>query len=106
MVSKLDVPNFIHVVLNNGAHESVGGQPSAGQLVDFTKIAEASGYRTIGRAVTNRDELIEALETLSGCGKAAFIDVRIHKGLSGKLPPLDFSHREAIDSLTNNLNEK
>ena len=30
MVSKLDAPNFMHIVLNNGAHESVGGQPSAG----------------------------------------------------------------------------
>ena len=29
MVSKLNVPNFLHIVLNNGAHESVGGQPSA-----------------------------------------------------------------------------
>ncbi|MBP5468663.1 MAG: phosphonopyruvate decarboxylase, partial [Candidatus Riflebacteria bacterium] len=41
MMSKLNLPNYIHVILNNGAHESVGGQPSAGHLVDFTKIAEA-----------------------------------------------------------------
>ena len=25
MVSKVNVPNFMHIVLNNGAHESVGG---------------------------------------------------------------------------------
>ena len=35
MVSKLSVPNFLHIVLNNGAHESVGGQPSAGMKVDL-----------------------------------------------------------------------
>lgn len=103
MMSKLNVPNFIHVVLNNGAHESVGGQPSAGQLIDFTKIAEACGYQTVGKPVIDREELIEALETLSECNKAAFIDVRIHKGLKGKLPPLDFSHRDAIDSLMEEL---
>ena len=51
-------------------------------------------------------ELIEALEILSSRKKAAFIDVRIHKGLSGKLPPLDFSHREAIDSLITELNKE
>jgi len=56
MVSKLDVPNFMHVVLNNGAHESVGGQPSAGHLVDFTKVAEACGYATVGRAVETEEE--------------------------------------------------
>ena len=106
MMSKLDAPNFLHVVLNNGAHESVGGQPSAGHLVDFTRIAEACGYQTIGKPVTDRQELIEALEILSSREKAAFIDVRIHKGLSGKLPPLDFSHRKAIDSLITELNKE
>ncbi|MFR9059323.1 phosphonopyruvate decarboxylase [Eubacterium callanderi] len=104
MVSKLDIPNFIHVVLNNGAHESVGGQPSAGHKIDFTKIAEACGYETLHHPVTNREELIETLDVLNDCGKASFIDVRIHKGLSGKLAPLDFSHRSAIDALIKELN--
>jgi len=104
MVSKLDVPNFMHVVLNNGAHESVGGQPSAGHLVDFTKVAEACGYATVGRAVETEEELIEAIEKLKDCGKASFIDCRIHKGLNRKLPPIIFDHREAIDSLIDDLN--
>lgn len=104
MVSKVDVPNFIHVVLNNGAHESVGGQPSAGHKVDFTKIAEGCGYATVGHPVTTREELIDALRILGGINKASFIDVRIHKGLSGKLPPLDFDHKAAIDGLIENLN--
>ena len=104
MVSKHEAKNFLHVVLNNGAHESVGGQPSAGHRVDFTKIAEACGYETVGSAVTTKEELITALDKLRDCGKAAFIDCRIHKGLSGKLPPLDFDHREAIDALIDELN--
>ena len=106
MVSKIHVPNYIHVVLNNGAHESVGGQPSAGHLVDFTKIAQACGYNTIGKPVTNGKELIEAISRLRATDKASFIDVRIHKGLSENLPALDFSHREAIDALIDNLNRK
>lgn len=105
MVSKVEAPKFLHVVLNNGAHESVGGQPSAGHLVDFTKIAEACGYATVGHAVTSEKELIDAIEKLRDCGKAAFIDCRIHKGLSRKLPPIIFDHREAIDALMANLNE-
>ena len=105
MVSKLDVPNFIHVVLNNGAHESVGGQPSAGYKIDFTKIAEACGYSTVGKAVETKEELIMALEELRNCGNAGFIDCRIHKGLNSKLPPIVFDHRDAIDSLINELNK-
>lgn len=105
MVSKLNVPNYIHVVLNNGAHESVGGQPSAGHKVDFTKIAEACGYATIGHPVTTEEELISAITELSVCGKASFIDCRIHKGLNRKLPPIIFDHREAIDELIADLND-
>ena len=103
MVSKVSAPKFLHVVLNNGAHESVGGQPSAGHLVDFTKIAEACGYQTVGRPVTTEAELIAAIEELKDCGKASFIDCRIHKGLSRKLPPIIFDHRKAIDALINEL---
>lgn len=106
MVSKLDVPNFLHVVLNNGAHESVGGQPSAGHKVDFTKIAEACGYATVGKAAETEQELIDAIEQLKDCGRAAFIDCRIHKGLNSKLPPIIFDHRAAIDELIADLNEK
>ena len=103
MVSKLDVPNFLHIVLNNGAHESVGGQPCAGQKVDFTKIAEGSGYQTIGKPVTNKEELEEAIKQLKSQDKAAFIDVRIHKGLKGELPPLDISSRGLIQDLMEEL---
>jgi phosphonopyruvate decarboxylase len=103
MVSKLDVPNYMHIVLNNGAHESVGGQPSAGHKVDFTSIAEASGYQTVGYPVSTIESLVHAIQTLKNCGKASFIDCRIHKGLTGKLPPLDFSHKEAIDAFSMNL---
>lgn len=104
MVSKVSAPNFLHVVLNNGAHESVGGQPSAGHLLDWTKIAEACGYQTVGHPVTTKEELIEAINTLKDCGRASFIDCRIHKGLARKLPPIIFDHREAIDALIDDLN--
>ncbi len=104
MVSKIDAPNLMHIVLNNGAHESVGGQPSAGQLIDFTSIAEACGYRTVGKAAETADELIDAVRKLKDCGHASFIDCRIHKGLNRKLPPIVFDHRAAIDALIDDLN--
>lgn len=104
MVSKHIVPNFMHVVLNNGVHDSVGGQPSAGYKVDFTAIAKACGYATIGHSVTDKEGLIEAILALKDCGRASFIDIHIHKGLNATLPPLLFSHREAIDRLIEELN--
>ena len=105
MVSKVPVPNLMHIVLNNGAHESVGGQPSAGHRVDFTKIAEACGYATVGRAVTNAEELKAAVSQLRKAGRAAFIDCRVHKGLSRRLPPIVFEYRQAIDRFMDEINE-
>ena len=104
MVSKLSVPNYMHIVLNNGANESVGGQPSAGYEIDFTKIAESCGYRTVGRPVETKEELKKAVIFLRDCGHASFIDCRIHKGLTHKLPPIVFDHRAAIDALIDDLN--
>ena len=36
--------NLMHIVLNNGCHDSVGGQPSAGLDIDIPAIAKACGY--------------------------------------------------------------
>lgn len=105
IAGSLNAPNFMHVVLNNGAHESVGGQPSVGHKLNFTAIADACGYATVGKAVETKEELIEAIEKLRDCGKASFIDCRIHKGLARKLPPIVFDHRAAIDELIDDLNK-
>jgi len=37
--------NFKHIILNNGSHDSTGGQPTAGLAISFAAIAEACGYR-------------------------------------------------------------
>ena len=37
--------NLIHVILDNGVHDSTGGQATANPNVDFGKIALACGYR-------------------------------------------------------------
>lgn len=37
--------NLTHIVLNNAAHDSVGGQPTVGGKINFKAIAKACGYR-------------------------------------------------------------
>ena len=39
--------NLTHIVLNNAAHDSVGGQPTVGGEIDFEKIAEELGYNVL-----------------------------------------------------------
>jgi thiamine pyrophosphate-dependent acetolactate synthase large subunit-like protein len=43
--------NFRHIIINNGAHDSVGGQPTdAGNHTkfDFGSIAKGCGYKEVG----------------------------------------------------------
>ena len=47
--------NFVHVLLNNEAHESVGGQPTVAGQIDFGAIALACGYSAYHHAVDEHD---------------------------------------------------
>ena len=38
--------NIIHILINNKSHDSVGGQPTLGEFIDFTKISKACGYKS------------------------------------------------------------
>lgn len=69
--------NFRHIVLNNGAHDSVGGQPTVALGIDIPSIARAAGYASC-RTVSSKSELQEALaERLDG---PVLIEVRTKKG--------------------------
>ena len=58
---QLGAKNFHHVVLDNGAYESTGGQPTASPNVDFAAIALACGYR-LAETVAAPGELRGAFE--------------------------------------------
>lgn len=71
--------NFIHVLFNNGAHDSVGGQPTVGLKVDLCSIAEDVGYKSAFRA-DNRERLSVILNEVKNLEGPIFIEVRVHKG--------------------------
>jgi phosphonopyruvate decarboxylase len=71
--------NLYHVIFNNGAHESVGGQPTPTQRVDFPGLALATGY---GRAtsVETLDAIAPAVDELIADDGPALLEVRIRQG--------------------------
>ena len=71
--------NFSHIVLNNGAHDSVGGQPTLGHDINFTKIAQACGYKTITR-VDNKEDIASILKQNKTSLGPHFIEIRVNKG--------------------------
>ena len=75
--------NYVHVVFNNGAHDSVGGQPTVGLKIDLPAVAKAVGYKaTI--SVNSKEELVKELSTLnsqlSTVGGPVLIEIKVEKG--------------------------
>jgi len=71
--------NFIHVVFNNGAHDSVGGQPTVGLKVSLTDVAKALGYKEVVLTAT-AEELSAALKGIKTCEGPVLLEVRVHRG--------------------------
>lgn len=70
---------FIHVLLNNESHESVGGQSTAASHVDFELLAQAFGYVGYAMASTIEDVKI-AWQQLTKMTGPVLLEVKIRNG--------------------------
>ena len=75
--------NYVHVVFNNGAHDSVGGQPTVGLKINLPAVAEAVGYLKT-YSVSTKEELEKCL-TFSflhhpSCKGPVLLEIRVKKG--------------------------
>lgn len=71
--------NFVHVIFNNGAHDSVGGQPTVGLKVNLAGIAKAAGYKD-AVSVSTAEDLGSALKVLKTMRGPVLLEVRVHRG--------------------------
>jgi phosphonopyruvate decarboxylase len=76
--------NYKHIVLNNGAHDSVGGQDTVGFFVNIPAVARACGYQE-ARSAENINELDEALKWLENAEGPVLLEVRVQKGARANL---------------------
>lgn len=71
---------YLHVVLNNGAHDSVGGQPSAGFAIDLPGIARACGYEVALGPVRDAVAVTEQVRALQASRGPNLLEVRVATG--------------------------
>ena len=79
IVASKHVKNYIHVIFNNGAHDSVGGQPTVGLNIDLPAIAKAIGYND-AVTVDNMAALQIAVEKLVMSEGPMLLQVCVKKG--------------------------
>lgn len=71
--------NVVHIVINNGAHETVGGMPTVAAQIDLVGIAKSCGYPN-AICVDNFDDLDKALEDAKGRNELSFIEIKCSIG--------------------------
>jgi phosphonopyruvate decarboxylase len=71
--------NFIHIVFNNGSHDSVGGQPTMGLKIDLPKIALSCGYAR-SFSISDKESLKKIFEEVKKTNAPVFIEIKVKKG--------------------------
>lgn len=71
--------NYVHIIFNNGAHDSVGGQPTVGFMIDIPGIAKAAGYKNT-LSVDSKDALQNAMDFVKQVDGPILIEVKVKKG--------------------------
>lgn len=79
IVGNMKPNNYVHVIFNNGAHDSVGGQPTVGLKINFLDIAKAVGYEHVF-SVSDEKELNRILVEIKGLKGPIFVEVKVKKG--------------------------
>lgn len=94
VIASCNPDNLIHIVINNGAHESVGGQPTVMENLEIADIAKACGYPyTV--TVRSAKELDFELQAAKERKKLSLIEVKCAVGSRHNLG------RPTISSLQN-----
>lgn len=74
VIGSISPKNMVHIVINNGAHETVGGMPTVASKIDMVGIAKACGY-SYAVSVDNFDDLDNELLNAKFRNELSFIEV-------------------------------
>ncbi|MDO4951659.1 MAG: phosphonopyruvate decarboxylase [Bacteroidales bacterium] len=105
IVASKKAANYIHVVFNNGAHDSVGGQPTVGLGIDLPSIAKAMGYTAV-HDVSTAEELNAALAEINNQSGPVLLQIRVKKGNRkdlGRPTTTPIQNKEALMAFLNSI---
>ncbi|CAD7938995.1 unnamed protein product [Amoebophrya sp. A120] len=78
---------LLHLLINNGLHESVGGQPTVGQNINFPEIAKGCGYQYAETATTEEEisSRVKEMQNLPSGQSSLFLEIRVKSGVKENL---------------------
>lgn len=84
LIGRRSPKNLVHVIINNGAHETVGGMPVCSRALNLRELARAAGYPRI-LAADSPDSLREALSSLKAFEGPVLLEIRCACGARANL---------------------
>ena len=99
-----DQENLIHILINNGVHDSVGGQPTKGQNLNFSKIASEFGYIN-SYQLKNINQIPLLLKKVLKKSGSTFIEIICKPGFSNNLSRPSISPENSKDSFKSFLSK-
>jgi phosphonopyruvate decarboxylase len=93
IIGDLNLDNYKHIIFNNGAHDSVGGQPTIGFDINFRKIADGFNYKETFQIKTLNefDKVFESFKNSSG---PSLLEILVNKGARKNLGRPTISPKE------------
>ena len=92
--------NLYHVVIDNEAYESTGGQPTITNVIDLTEVARASSYSTVMRLEARRPHLASEEVTRFLQAKApAFLLIKVEAARAEAAPRISLSPEQLKERL-------
>jgi len=94
--------NFKHIILNNSAHLSVGGQPTCAHDISFSDIASACGYEKTD-SIEDEKELAQMCKSMFALSGPLLFDIKINTEVRSNLGRPKLSPIEQKDDFKKNL---
>lgn len=94
--------NMVHIVINNQAHESVGGMPTVAQSMDLSMIAKGCGYSDY-RYAENETDLLKELSFCKKEKQLTLLEIRTAIGARADLGRPTISPIQNKDNFMKNL---
>ena len=93
-IGKYSPSNLLHVIFDNQAHETTGGQPTNSSSVDLLEVALACNYKS-GQIVKTKEELVDTLKNFKNKIGPILLLIKIKQGSRSDLkrpdkPPIEY----------------
>jgi phosphonopyruvate decarboxylase len=89
-IGKYSTPNFRHILLNNFSHESVGGQESSSDVINYSQLSTAVSYKNYFK-ISKKSEFKGVFGKFQSTPGPSFLEIIVDKGSKADLSRPDFT---------------